>query len=221
MTVFAVAHNFFEQDRRIVAIDRDGKAHPAVRYSAGSDGDKKWVIDIIDAEFPLPPDQIKEYQVQFRPFELAEIKDIALNPRPTGEPAAKTEGPHPENRPATASSALDPNKQVSDQFTKFAKVKNPEVKEHHSITISRAYWADADDAPDSVKRARRTGIFHNDGSGQLLIHGEEWIDGEPWQQYKVFLLAAGKEFVFQCRRPPGCPWADPRRARSSVEPTTS
>ena len=80
MTVFAVAHNFFEQDRRIVAIDRDGKAHPAVRYSAGSDGDTKWVIDIIDAEFDLPPDQIKEYQVQFRPFELAEIKDIALIP---------------------------------------------------------------------------------------------------------------------------------------------
>ena len=80
MTVFAVAHNFFEQDRRIVAIDHDGKSHPAVRYSAGSDGDKKWVIDMIDAEFALPPDQIKEYQVQFRPFELAEIKDIALIP---------------------------------------------------------------------------------------------------------------------------------------------
>ena len=44
-TVFAVAHNFFGQDRRLVAVDHDGKTHPAVSYSAGSDGDKKWVID--------------------------------------------------------------------------------------------------------------------------------------------------------------------------------
>ena len=84
MTVFAVAHNFFGQDRRLVAVDRDGKSHPAVSYSIGSDGDKKWVIDLIDAEFSLPPDQIREYQVQFRPFEEAEIKDIALNPRLAG-----------------------------------------------------------------------------------------------------------------------------------------
>ena len=69
MTVFAVAHNFFGQDRRFVAVDRDGKPHAAVQYSAGSDGDKKWVIDLIDAEFDLPPDQIKEFQVQFRPID--------------------------------------------------------------------------------------------------------------------------------------------------------
>ncbi len=552
MTVFAVAHNFFEQDRRLVAIDLDGKAHPAVSYSAGSDGDKKWVIDIIDAELPLPPDEIKEYQVQFRPFELAEIKGIALNPRSTSNPTSKTESPHPETRRKAAASAGDPNadsdgdglsdfqeihkyrtdpkmlstagdgvadgdrqrrreftysirsvvkvmppvslecldddyqdarvlsrsdkfvelevihyplntnadairgnsdwrrdaeskqeylrpgittnwddpmrreliaalkadgidpdrlddkelvsrasawlfantkfvnmfcthymhypegraaiypglearfekekgnrswtvqeqldrelfgrsmfanrthgsctssavflttvlralgiptrmvlgipmvdatdpaqmamvqkgihdqrvrrtlleglsgaqgyanhtfnevfvggrwarlndktlgqntldanlmgllthldtfndlsevplaatwgkryalgerdtmfrfanpyrcEEVSEYYGKFfAKIENPEVREHRSITISRAYWVDADDAPDSVKRARGMGIFHNDGSGQLLIHGDEWIDGEPWQQYKVFLLAAGKEFLFQ------------------------
>ncbi len=179
MTVFAVAHNFFEQDRRIVAVDRDGKSHPAVSYSSGSDGDKKWVVDLIDAEFDLAPDQIKEYQVQFRPIELAEIKDIALHPRSTGKPTPSAEVSHPKTRPsATASSVA-------------AK------KEHRFITITRAYWADADDAPESVKRARRTGIFSDDGSGQLLIHGNEWIDGEPWQQYKVFLLAAGKEFLFQ------------------------
>ena len=87
MTVFSVAHNFFGQDRRLVAIDRDGKAHAAVSYSLGSDGDKRWVIDLIDAEFSLPPEQIREYQVQFRPIEEAEIGAIALNPRPAeGKP---------------------------------------------------------------------------------------------------------------------------------------
>ena len=179
MTVFAVAHNFFGQDRRIVAIDRDGKAHPAVQYSAGSDGDPKWVIDIIDGEFDLPPDQIQEYQVQFRPFELAEIDHIALNPRSTGKSNMKADAPPPSTEDAVTYSSVD------------AK------KEHRKITISRAYWADADDAPESVKRARQQGFFGDNPSGQLLIHGEEWIEGEPWQQYKVFLLAAGKEFLFQ------------------------
>ena len=53
MTVFAVAHNFFGQDRRLVAIDRDGKWHAAVSYSLGSDGDPKWLVDLIDAEIPV------------------------------------------------------------------------------------------------------------------------------------------------------------------------
>jgi hypothetical protein len=43
----------------------------------------------------LRPHRIKEYQVQFRPFELAEIKGIVLNPRSTGNPSPKTKGsPH-------------------------------------------------------------------------------------------------------------------------------
>jgi len=87
MTVFSVAHNRFGHDRRIVAVGRDGKDYPAVTYSAGSDGDEKWVIDLIDAEFPLPPDQIREFRVQFRPFEDVTIKGVALHPRPSG-PAA-------------------------------------------------------------------------------------------------------------------------------------
>ena len=106
MTAFAVAHNFFGQDRRIVAVDRDGKRIPPSIYSAGSDGDPRWVIDLIDAEFDLPPDQIKEYQVQFRPFELAEIKDIALNPRTTGKPATKADAPPPSAGDAVMSSSV-------------------------------------------------------------------------------------------------------------------
>jgi RNA polymerase sigma factor (sigma-70 family) len=88
MTNLAVAHNFFGQDRRLVAIDLDGRPHAADSYSVGSDGDKKWVIDLIDADFSLPPEQIEEYQVQFRPIVEAEIGAIALNPRPAdGKPA--------------------------------------------------------------------------------------------------------------------------------------
>jgi hypothetical protein len=31
----------------------------------------------------------------------------------------------------------------------------------------------------------------------FFIHGDEWIEGEPWQQYKVFMQAAGKEWLLQ------------------------
>ncbi len=89
MTVFAVAHNFFGQDRRLVAVDRDGKPHPADPTRPGRTETRSWVIDLIDAEFDLPPDRIKEYQVQFRPFEQAEIKDIALKPRTNGQSTSK------------------------------------------------------------------------------------------------------------------------------------
>jgi hypothetical protein len=36
---------------------------------------------MLDIEFSLPPDQIQECRVQSRPFERAEIKDIALHPQ--------------------------------------------------------------------------------------------------------------------------------------------
>src|SRR5207253_2947405 len=85
--------------------------------------------------------------------------------------------------------------QVSDHFGKFVKVENPEVREHRCITIGRAYWADDPDAHATIKGAKW--LFHNDGSRSLLLHGEEWIDGEPWQQYKIFLQAAGKEWLLQ------------------------
>jgi hypothetical protein len=53
-----------------------------------------------------------------------------------------------------------------------------------------------------IQQARRSGFFRDDGSGHLLIHGEEWIEGEPWQQYKIFLQAAGKEWLLQAQGHP-------------------
>lgn len=70
-------------DRRLVAVDREGRTYPG--FSAmGSDGDPRWVVDLIDAEFKLAPEVIKEYQVQFRPYEEKEIAGIALDPGPGG-----------------------------------------------------------------------------------------------------------------------------------------
>jgi RNA polymerase sigma factor (sigma-70 family) len=109
MTVFAVAHNFFDQDRRLVAVDQDGGLQPAVHYSAGSDGDKRWVIDLIDGEFDLALERIKEFQVQFRPFVTTEIPGIALNPRLTVKPAQKADNQERPVRPSTGSPIVDLN----------------------------------------------------------------------------------------------------------------
>jgi len=85
--------------------------------------------------------------------------------------------------------------EVTDHFGKYARLENPELKEHRAITISRAYWANAADAPADVKSAKW--LFRNDGAGRLFIHGDEWFDDQPWQQHKAFYQAAGKEFLFK------------------------
>ena len=81
LTVIAVAHNFFGQDRRLVAVDRDGNSSRLQSTRPGRTATQHGCSTMIDAEFALPPDQIKEYQVQFRPFEEAVISKIALRPR--------------------------------------------------------------------------------------------------------------------------------------------
>ena len=85
--------------------------------------------------------------------------------------------------------------EVSDHFGKFAKVENPEVREHRALTISRAYWADDPEAHDTIKETKW--LSHSDGSRSLLLHGEEWLDDESGPQYRPFLEAAGKEFLFK------------------------
>ena len=78
-TAIAVAQNIVGRDSRVVAVDRDGREHPPA-YSSGAGGE---ILSLLDVEFrSLTPDQVREYRVQSRPFEVAEIPDIALQPRP-------------------------------------------------------------------------------------------------------------------------------------------
>ena len=100
VTAIAVAHNFLGQDRRLVAVDRDGKTHTSI-YSTGSDGDPRWVLDQIDAEFDVPRDRVRQFLVQFRPYEEVEIKGIALKPRTSG---ASTSKPRAETRAGSRAS---------------------------------------------------------------------------------------------------------------------
>jgi len=92
--------------------------------------------------------------------------------------------------------------QLSDHFGKFAHIENPEAREHRTMTVSRAYWAEAPEAPDSIKRSRRFTQSRGDRPAQLFLHVEEWFDDQPWQQLKTFLQAAGKEFLFKAEGQP-------------------
>jgi hypothetical protein len=73
-TALAVTHNLHDVSVRPVAVDRDGAECPSEIRS--SPGVKDFVQ--ITAEFPLPPEQIKEFRVQTRPYELVEIPGVSL-----------------------------------------------------------------------------------------------------------------------------------------------
>ncbi len=73
-TTLSVTHNIQDKPVRLVAVDGDGKEHPAkVRSGSGVKDFQQIVV-----EFDLPPEQIKEFRFQTRPFERVEIPGIAL-----------------------------------------------------------------------------------------------------------------------------------------------
>jgi hypothetical protein len=73
-TTLSVTHNLRDVSLRLVAVDHDGKERPSeLRSGAG-------VHDFVQitVEFPLPPEEIKDFRVQTRPYEVVEIPGIAL-----------------------------------------------------------------------------------------------------------------------------------------------
>ena len=90
--------------------------------------------------------------------------------------------------------------EVSDHFGTYAKVENPQsaAREHRALTLTRAYWADDDDAPEAVRKtswAKRPG-------GHVIVHGDEWFDDQPYQQYMLFMQAVDRDFVFRAEGRP-------------------
>ena len=105
-TTVAVAHNLVDVDvhARLVAVDQQGIEHQPTYYADAdaqachsyvnhmgrehpasySTGPGSAILSMFDAEFALSPDQIREFRLQSRPFERAQINDIALQPRPAG-----------------------------------------------------------------------------------------------------------------------------------------
>ena len=81
-TAISVGQNIVGQDSRVVAVDAAGQEH-APSWQSGAGGD---ILSLLDAEFRLPPAQIREYRVQSRPFQRVELGPIALRPRSRQDP---------------------------------------------------------------------------------------------------------------------------------------
>jgi hypothetical protein len=83
-TALVVAYQMGGKEVRVVAVDRDGKARTArsaggVSTSSGSS--PATPLSVLDLEFPIPPEEIREFQLQTRSYEYAEFKDVPLEPR--------------------------------------------------------------------------------------------------------------------------------------------
>jgi RNA polymerase sigma factor (sigma-70 family) len=88
--------------------------------------------------------------------------------------------------------------EVSDHFGKYAKVPNPPAdKEHRRVTIDRAYWPDAKDAPAEIRELKWS---KEPGSGRFFIHCHEWFDdaGE-YLQYKLFMRRSDRKFILRAK----------------------
>jgi hypothetical protein len=73
-TILSVSHNIQGQPVRLVAIDADGEERPAEVRSGSGVADFRQIV----VEFDLPPEKIKEFRLQIRPYEEVEIPGIAL-----------------------------------------------------------------------------------------------------------------------------------------------
>ncbi len=102
-----------------------------------------------DATLKWVPTYDQGCGLQFRPFEIAEIKDIALNPRSSGNPTLKTERPQPETRPKTASSTGDPTADSDgDGLSDFQEI-------HKYRTDPKMFSTAADGVADGDRQRRR------------------------------------------------------------------
>ena len=73
-TTISVTHNIWDKPVQLVAVDGDGKIHPAEIRSGGGVKDFRQLV----VDFDLSPEQIKEFRFQTRPYEEVEIPHIAL-----------------------------------------------------------------------------------------------------------------------------------------------
>jgi RNA polymerase sigma factor (sigma-70 family) len=73
-TTVSVTHDIQDKPVRLVAVDVDGKEHPAeIRSLSGAKGFQQLVV-----EFDQPPERIKEFWLQTRPYEEVEVPGVAL-----------------------------------------------------------------------------------------------------------------------------------------------
>ena len=73
-TTISVSHNMMDKSVRIVAVDTDGTNLPAQVHSAYDVSGFQQIL----VEFDQPPERIKEFRLQARPYEETQIPGIVL-----------------------------------------------------------------------------------------------------------------------------------------------
>jgi hypothetical protein len=91
--------------------------------------------------------------------------------------------------------------EISDHFGRESKVPNPpfERKEHKSITITKAYWLQSTETPESIRQGARK---PRQGEAHLYIHGDEWFPDRDKLQYQEFIARADKTFILRAKGHP-------------------
>ncbi|HEV3136507.1 MAG TPA: hypothetical protein VGZ26_01360 [Pirellulales bacterium] len=83
ITAITISHNVIDRDMRIVAVVEGGKETAPDQLFSGS---MKNIVQT-DAEFSnLPLDGVQEFRLQARPYQIVEVRDIALNPGQATKP---------------------------------------------------------------------------------------------------------------------------------------
>lgn len=101
-TVIVVSHDFFDEEYRVVAIDKQGKTHTSVSTGGASAGK----ISQTQPTFPgLTIDTIDHFEFQVRDYQWIEVKDVPLNPADSG--AAKTSKSTPTANARFVASVVD------------------------------------------------------------------------------------------------------------------
>jgi hypothetical protein len=94
--------------------------------------------------------------------------------------------------------------EVSDHFGKSSDVPNPPADhELARVTIDKAYWQKAKDAPEEIRQLKWE---TEPGSGRFFVHCREWLEnGGDYLQYKLFMRRADRDFLLKAEGEPDVP----------------
>jgi hypothetical protein len=87
-TSLVVGHVINDREVRVVAVDLDGKVQSATSAGGVSSEPGSGLARLVstsqhllDLEFPLSPDRIREFRFQTRSYQWAEFEEVPLEPR--------------------------------------------------------------------------------------------------------------------------------------------
>lgn len=151
-TILSIAHSFFKDQDRLVAIDKQGNEHVGFGPSGSIDGK----TSNMQVTFNIKIDDIKEFQIQTRPYEHYTFKNVSL--RPGGKTNMEIE---------TQSSLANPEAS--------GKKKTLEVDLNSLFLACQMYRIDTGKWPETVDD-----LLRKDGRGPYIIPNDTYDFSQLW-----------------------------------------